>query len=104
MAQILGHLLLDPLTLAANAHICTLTVVVYPPWQNTGIGTQLMQHATQWAQTNSCVEKIELLVRSSNDRALALYRSMGFHEEGRIGKRLKLADGYEDDIAMALFV
>lgn len=103
--QIVGHLLLDPMSLAANAHICTLTLVVYPNWTGQGIGRQLLAYGIAWARHNRNVEKIELMVRTTNERAIRLYRSMGFEEEGRIRKRLKEVGGaYHDDIAMALFV
>jgi RimJ/RimL family protein N-acetyltransferase len=102
--DIVGHVLLDPMPLAANAHVCDLTIVVYPPWQGQGLGRQLLTYAVAWARSNSHVEKIELKVRASNARALALYRSLGFQEEGRLRKRVKERDGYLDDIAMALFV
>ena len=51
------------------------------------------------------VEKIELMVRATNLRAIHLYQSLGFTDEGRIRRRVKTADGtYHDDIAMGLFV
>ena len=51
------------------------------------------------------MEKIELRVRASNDRALALYRRVGFVEEGRFSRRIKLGpDTYLDDVAMGLWV
>jgi len=102
--KISGHLLLDPMPLASNSHICSLTIVVYPGNQNQGVGRLLMQHALDWAIASSEIEKIELTVRASNKRALGLYRSMGFVEEGRIRNRVKVDGKYHDDIAMSLFV
>jgi putative acetyltransferase len=44
-------------------------------------------------------------VRSSNEGAIALYRSLGFVEEGRKTRRLKVGAGeYLDDVYMALWV
>ena len=103
--EIVGHLLLDPMPLAANSHVCTLTVVVYPKWQGRGFGRQLLIHALQWARATQKVEKIELMVRATNERAVHLYQSLGFLEEGRIRKRVKTSsDVYHDDIAMGLFL
>jgi len=46
--------------------------------------------------------KVELLVRATNERAIRLYRALGFVEEGRFRDRVRLPDGtLVDDIAMA---
>lgn len=50
------------------------------------------------------IEKIELNVRTSNVQAIALYKKMGFLEEGRLKRRFKTEIGYIDDILMALHV
>lgn len=103
--EIVGHVLLAPLSLAARAHVCTLTIVVYPAWQGRGIGRALMQQAITWARQNTRLEKIELTVRADNARAIALYRTWGFEDEGRLRRRVKDEDGIcRDDIAMALWV
>lgn len=63
-----------------------------------------MEHAIAWARRSPTIEKIELRVRSTNPRAIALYRSLGFSVEGTLKKRIKLRHGYADDLCMALFV
>lgn len=104
-SKIVGHALLDPLPLAAISHVASLTIVVHEGWQGKGIGRLLLQHLIDWAKTSSSVEKIELSVRASNTRAIALYKKMGFTEEGHLKKRIKVsANEYIDDILMALFV
>jgi RimJ/RimL family protein N-acetyltransferase len=101
----IGHALLDPLPLARSAHIFRLTIVVHPGHTNRGVGVVLMSELLEWARRSRRVEKIELLVRSSNVRAIRLYRSFGFLEEGRLQKAIKLEHGrYVDDLAMALFL
>lgn len=46
----------------------------------------------------------ELRVRSTNARAIGLYKKLGFVEEGRFRRRLRLEDGtFVDDVAMAYF-
>lgn len=102
---VVGHLLLDPLPLTQNAHVVSLNIVVHPGATDAGIGRALLGHAVEWARQNPLVEKIELRVRAGNARAIHLYESLGFVEEGRLSRRLKLADGsYVDDVAMGLFV
>jgi RimJ/RimL family protein N-acetyltransferase len=102
--EIVGHALLDPMPLARLAHVFRLTIVVHPAHTAKGIGRAMMNDLLEWAQRDSRVEKIELLVRATNERAIRLYRSCGFVEEGRFTRRIKLGDGsYVDDIAMAWF-
>lgn len=99
-----GHLLLDPLGLASVRHVVQLTIVVHPGHTGRGYGRALMLHAIEWARRAEGVEKIELRVRSTNPRAIALYESLGFAREGVLRERIKLRDGYADDICMGLFV
>jgi ribosomal protein S18 acetylase RimI-like enzyme len=102
---IVGHAFLEPLSLAATAHVVRLTIAVHEGHQRRGVGKALMNELLVWARSNPRVEKVELQVRSSNEGALALYRSLGFIEEGRKTRRLKIrANEYIDDIYMALWV
>lgn len=102
--KIVGHAFLDPMPLEAIAHVFRLTVVVHPGFQSQGIGEALMRDLLDWAVRTRRVEKIELLVRSTNRVAIRLYRRLGFTEEGRLRKRVRLPDGtFVDDIAMAWF-
>lgn len=102
--EVAGHLLLEPLPLAARAHVCTLTIVIHPRWQGRGLGRALLTRGIEWARGNPRIEKIELTVRADNQRAIALYRSLGFKDEGLLRGRVNGTDGMmRDDLAMALF-
>lgn len=102
--QMVGHLILGPLGLSATRHVSQLTVVVHPGHTGRGYGKALMKYAVDWARESAGVEKIELRVRSTNYRAIGLYESLGFAREGQLKNRIKLQQGYADDICMALFV
>lgn len=104
-AIVAGHALLEPMPLSQSAHIFRLTIVVHPGHTDRGIGRILMNDLIAWARQDLRVEKIELLVRATNERAIHLYRTCGFVEEGRLRRALKRVDdgAYVDDIAMALF-
>ena len=99
-----GHLLLEPLDLSSTSHVFQLTIVVHPGQTGQGHGKALIRYAIEWARRSDRVEKIELRVRSTNPTAIALYESFGFVREGELKKRVKLIQGYADDICMALFV
>jgi RimJ/RimL family protein N-acetyltransferase len=99
-----GHALLAPMALAAIAHVFRLTIVVHAGHQSRGTGTALMRHLLSWAAGRRDVGKIELQVRATNERAIRLYRAMGFVPEGLLRRRLRLEDGtYLDDLLMAWF-
>lgn len=103
--EAVGHALLEPLSLAVTAHVVRLTIAVHEGHQGQGVGRALMNELLRWARSDPRVNKVELQVRSSNERALALYRSLGFVEEGRKTRRLKIGPGaYIDDVYMALWV
>jgi RimJ/RimL family protein N-acetyltransferase len=102
--KIVGHALLDPMSLEALSHVFRLTIVVHPGFRNQGVGEALMRDLMVWAKQTLHVGKIELLVRATNERAIRLYLKLGFVEEGRFRNRVRLPDGsFLDDLAMAWF-
>lgn len=102
---LVGHGLLQAYRLAVTGHVVELTLAVHVGHQGRGVGRRLMRALIDWARAHPDVEKIELRVRAVNERAIGLYRSLGFVEEGRFVRRIKLGPhAYVDDVAMALWV
>jgi len=108
--RIVGHSFLDPLHLRAIEHVAHLSMCVHEGNARRGIGEALLSELIAWART-SPLEKIELHVRESNLGAIALYRKLGFAEEGRWKRRIRLnpdRDGepgrYLDDVLMGLWL
>jgi RimJ/RimL family protein N-acetyltransferase len=81
-----------------NAHTGELGVSVNPGFQGMGIGRQLMGSLIRWAQDNPAIEKVFLNVFATNHRAIRLYQSLGFIEEGRFVKGVKQPDGQNVDV------
>lgn len=102
--KIVGHAFLEPLLLQSLSHVVQLTIGVHKGFQEQGIGTKLLEQLIIWAKKSKTIEKIELNVRASNTRAIALYKKMGFEEEGRLKNRVKVGKQYIDDVLMALDV
>ena len=102
--EVIGMLLLEGAPLLRLYDVARLTMAVTPPHRGERVGRELMQYAMSCADESQLIRKIELLTRVNNERALRLYTSLGFIEEGRLRKRLKLEDGtYLDDVCMARF-
>lgn len=102
--RIVGHAFLEPMHLRAISHVFRLTIVVHQGHSGRGIGTAIMNALADWARRTREVQKVELMVRSTNSRARRLYEKFGFVEEGRYRNRIRLPDGvYIDDITMAWF-
>lgn len=103
--NIIGHAMLDPISLKSLAHVARLTLVIHPEWQGKGLGKALLLHLIKWAKESPYVEKIELQVRSTNLRARSLYKNMGFIEEGTLQRHIKIGcQKYVNEIIMGLWV
>ncbi|WP_413288379.1 N-acetyltransferase family protein [Bdellovibrio sp. HCB337] len=103
--QLVGHAFLEQMGLENIAHTYRLTIVVHPNRTSQGVGKALMSRLTAWAKKNPTALKIELLVRSSNERAISLYKKMGFEEEGRFKNRVRISETeFIDDVAMGLWL
>lgn len=83
------------------SHTGSFGMMVDKDLRNKGVGKLLIENLLIWAASNPRIEKVSLGVFSTNKSALALYKNMGFIEEGRKIKEYKMANGeYIDDILM----
>jgi len=96
--QIVGLLFFVGGSKKKNAHTGELGVSVHPEFHGLGVGRQLMGSLIQWAQNNPAIEKVFLNVFATNDRAIRLYKELGFQEEGRFIKAVKQLDGEYIDV------
>ncbi|MBW3111626.1 MULTISPECIES: GNAT family N-acetyltransferase [Bacillaceae] len=87
------------------SHTGSVSMSISKDYRGMGIGKALLTALLDWAEENPLIEKVSLGVLSTNQRAISLYKQMGFLEEGRLIKEYKLNDGeYIDDILMCKFV
>ncbi|PSR55045.1 GNAT family N-acetyltransferase [Adhaeribacter arboris] len=88
------------------AHVLSdLTIVVHPEFQGKGLGKILFMQLLQEIRNNRPdIYRVELIVRESNQKAIAFYQSLGFVIEGRMANRIDSRNGeLEADIPMAWF-
>lgn len=98
------------LNFAANerakvAHIGYFGISIQAAYCNQRIGAKMITDMLEWAEKEPGVEKVCLEVFANNERAIHLYKKLGFAEEGRKIRHIKLRDGsYQDEILMYQFV
>lgn len=84
------------------SHSGVIGTSVREEFRGQGVGSALISALMDWAKQHGKVERLELLVFADNAPAIGLYKKMGFIEEGRKKKALKLSDGrYFDELLMA---
>lgn len=85
------------------AHVLSeLTIAVDPDSQRSGIGRLLFQSLLDHVvDERADIDRVELIARESNEKALHFYESLGFRREGRLSGRIRNVDGsFESDIPM----
>lgn len=100
--RVVGTAGLHPAGVAVRRrHVMNIGLAVAADAQGQGVGRALMQalcdYADQWGQ----VLRLELQVYADNERAIALYRSMGFMQEGLHRGYAMRAGQYVDSMSMA---
>lgn len=87
------------------AHSTTFGISLAIGWRDRGIGRHLIQSLLDWATAHPHIEKVGLAVFATNERAIHLYRSLGFAEEGRRYRSIKYDEHtYIDDVLMYRWV
>ncbi|MEQ1507966.1 MAG: N-acetyltransferase [Myxococcota bacterium] len=104
-ASVVGYLTANGGALDRTRHLSRLELVVGAPWRGQGIGRALLDTVIGLAERSGVVRKLSLAVLADNERALRLYRSAGFVEEGRRVGEYRESDGtLRDDLVLARVV
>ena len=73
-------------------------------YRGRGIGRRLLEAGIEWAR-DAGAHKVALQVWPHNDTAIALYRKMGFLEEGRLRRHYRRRNGEQwDAVLMGLLL
>lgn len=80
------------------AHTGEFGMGVAPAYQNQGIGRCLIKVMLSWATSDLIIEKVKLTTFANNHNGLHLYKSLGFIEEGRGIKEIKMEKGVYLDV------
>lgn len=89
--------------LRKQRHTAEIAIAMLNKWQGIGLGSALFNSAIEWARQHSPLESMHLDVFSNNTQAQALYKKVGFKEDGRRKNYFKSDSGkYADNIMMSL--
>lgn len=89
---------------ARSRHVGVLSITIAKRYWGQGAGTAVMETLFAFARSLG-IEVVELDVRADNDRAVALYKKMGFETTGTHRKAMKFKDGsYQDTYLMQAFL
>lgn len=83
------------------AHVGEIAIVVANDQRGSGFGRTLMEMAIAWCRAVG-LTKLSLQVFTDNERAIALYRALGFVEEGVAHGEVRMPSGDRDLLLMAL--
>lgn len=83
-------------------HIGSVGISIRKAWCDRGLGTRMMRELIEYARREPALEILTLNVLSTNTRAHAVYRKVGFKDDGRLPGRIKLNGEYVDLCEMSL--
>lgn len=84
------------------AHAAELNMVVtHHEQQGKGIARSLIEELIRLCDGFYRIRRLSLIVWADNARAIELYRSLGFEEEGRMRDYVRTGNGYCDALQMA---
>jgi RimJ/RimL family protein N-acetyltransferase len=88
---------------AKNHHTASLGIGLRKEVRGAGLGTAMMKTMIGWARSVG-IRKVTLGVFASNRHALALYRGLGFMQEGRLRGQVILRRKPVDELQLALWL
>lgn len=98
---VVAHLIIQRSAKKRLAHSGDLSVSVSKKHWGKSIGRHMIETALTWACSHG-ITKMQLQVGTTNERAVRLYKQLGFVIEGTITQALKIGDIYFDDYLMGL--
>jgi RimJ/RimL family protein N-acetyltransferase len=98
--KLVGYLVARGGRARRNKHTVYIVIGVLASHRGKGVGTLLFTELERWARTKG-IHRLELTVVADNQRAVSLYRKMGFEQEGIKRHSLLINGKYVDEYYMA---
>lgn len=74
-------------------HIGEVGISLLRDYWGYGLGTVMMKELIDWAQASGVIRRLELTVQERNQRAIHVYRKLGFVDEALMPRGAKTDDG-----------
>jgi RimJ/RimL family protein N-acetyltransferase len=85
-------------------HTGELAITVLQAYWGLGVASAVLDALLEWANDGGVIKKINLWVRTDNQRALALHERKGFEIEGTVRKEIFVDGIYYDNLLMGLVI
>lgn len=83
-----------------TSHTGLFSVFLKKKWRGSGLGRLLITSLLEWGKASKINRKISLAVFSTNKNAIALYKKLGFKQEGCCPRDMIIDGKYVDSILM----
>jgi len=89
---------------ARYRHRSSMAIGILKEYWGMGIGRLMMENGIEWSRAKG-VTQIELGVDTQNERAIALYKSVGLEIQCTVRRDRRMSDGsYRDEYRMAMYL
>jgi putative acetyltransferase len=96
-----GHVMVQRRAGRHYAHVGEIAILVSNSQRGAGLGRSMMEMAIDWGRAVG-LAKLTLRVFPDNERAIGLYRSLGFQDEGLARGEVRMPGGDRDLLLMGL--
>jgi RimJ/RimL family protein N-acetyltransferase len=88
----------------AEKHVAHVGLSVSKSFRHEGIGSELLKEALRWAFKGGVLKRVEISSYSTNTKGRALYKSLGFKEEGIKRRAIRRGEEWVDIHMLALLL
>ncbi|MDF2880812.1 MAG: family N-acetyltransferase [Clostridiaceae bacterium] len=100
--KIVGNLNFSAGARERTAHTGEFGVSVLKEYWGHRIGEELIKYLIIWSKDSKIIRKINLRARTDNTRGIALYKKLGFQEEGIVIRDFLINGVFYDSLLMGL--
>lgn len=100
--EIIGSLTFSGGSRSRIRHYGEFGITVLKKYWGLGVGKILINYLIEWARASRIIKKINLKVKADNTNAIALYKKLGFVQEGTISRFFYHNGEFHDVYVMGL--